>query len=360
MREDVEKVLPEEIIEKMNLAKTILESDENLGSRSLIDNLFAMTSIKADSDTEATRIDKIQMRLSVIDSFYSTNMGRRLYGLKELAEKISELGDDEKLREKLNLYINQGDSDISGVFTKKYGIFKHGIPSADNLAIESNVENDDEGFKAISLISKYFYFVSNHNFPIYDSLVRNNIKKVLNHFHIKNHFTGKLIEEEFIRELVRVCDKDKFAEFDNLLWLYGKIQRGSLSFLADKKIYINIMELLRKRFLDNLSKYADENGIDLEVIPKEDSLKAEFTESLKNAAKSFKLTLDKDKKIFKNDGEITKEKLVETIFKNATSDNLDIFVASQLKDDEIIEQLKKKQFISDDLYTFLKFCREVK
>ena len=359
-------MLSEEIIEKMNLAKTILESDENLGSRSLIDKLFTMTQIKADFDTEDTRIDKIKMRLSVIDSFYSTNMGRRLYGLKELAEKISELGDDEQLREKLNTYIVQDNSDISGVFKDKYGIFKHGISSADNCASESNDENDDEGFKAISLISKYFYFVSNHNFPIYDRLVRNNIKKVLKHFNIDNNFTSNLIEEEFIRELIRVCDKDKFAEFDNLLWLYGKIQNGSLSFIASKEKYKAIMKLLREGFSETFIDYVTKNDMDVESLAKCTN-KKEFREIFQeedtilcNSCWSLREQLNDIYKIFNNDGEITREKLVETIFKNVKSQNLDIFIASQLKDAEILKKLHQEKLISKNLYEFLNFCRKVK
>jgi len=96
---------------------------------------------------------------------------------------------------------------------------------------------------ARSLISKYLYFVSGHNFPIEDSLVKLNINDVLKYFYEK----AIIINDNLLHELISFCENEKikFDEFDNFMWLLGKLLRGSLSLLLPKDNYLNIIKNLK-------------------------------------------------------------------------------------------------------------------
>ena len=98
---------------------------------------------------EPYSFSSILLKLTVIDSLYSTQMGRRYYGLDELAAVLADIHKGKSLD---SLFRSLASGNISSkdacfcvrgtnLFTEKYGIGKDG---------------NDKG-TAVSLISKYAY-----------------------------------------------------------------------------------------------------------------------------------------------------------------------------------------------------------
>ncbi|MCJ1805727.1 hypothetical protein MRP92_02230 [Flavobacterium covae] len=166
--------------------------------------------------------NKVQFRLTVIDSYYSTQMSKRLYGIEKIAE-VLETKTDNQLIDEINLFLANQDSSIflKEVFSKKYGINKQG----------------EEFGKAISLISKYCYFLNNYNFPIYDTIAKIAYPLLTN---------GKKINEDnyfsAIKELNIISGINNYEKLDNLMWLVGKIRSSSFSILMDINKYKTITE----------------------------------------------------------------------------------------------------------------------
>lgn len=199
-----------EFRELMALAKEVLENDTPyFRNRNVIDSLF-----KLKSDLSYREI--VYIRLAVVDSFYSTNMKKHVGGMDELAQAIADRSkDDDELKEKISQYKESlKQSDIKDLFETSFG-----TPSA----------------KAHSLISKYFYFLTEHNFPIEDSLLKENVNKILEFFgyefpvHSKNEHKATLINDLLKFEPIR----NNYSSFDNLVWLYGKLSKNSFSLIMD-------------------------------------------------------------------------------------------------------------------------------
>ena len=74
-------------------------------------------------------------------------MDKRYFGIENLATAISQLHDDVLPENNIDKFLN--DKRIGKLFEDKYDINKNGKKK-----------------KAISLISKYFYFLRNYNFMI--------------------------------------------------------------------------------------------------------------------------------------------------------------------------------------------------
>lgn len=130
------------------------------------------------------------------------------------------------------------------LFEKKFGIRKNGLC----------------GSRATSLLSKYCYFMTNFNFPIYDSLVLRHYKKLAFHFSLKDMRFYK--QPKFITFLdsMKYLNKEvnDFNKLDNLLWLYGKIEDDSFSLILKKHQFLELVELKRKpdeKVYKNLDRY---------------------------------------------------------------------------------------------------------
>lgn len=211
-----------------NLAERILTNNTSYSrNRSIIDKFFKEDSFDV-SLPKLSYADKIYVRLTLIDSFYSTNMTKHYEGLRDLAEMISKkTKDDSDLRAKIDMYKE---------------CLKQ--PELDNL-FESSYGNPAS--QAPSLISKYFYFVTNHNFPIEDRLVRKNIKKFLKIFGREIDFQPYSKDDEssnLIKCLLKLdIAKESFSAFDNLVWLYGKISNKSYSLILKGKGFEKAGEL---------------------------------------------------------------------------------------------------------------------
>lgn len=206
----------------ITLAIDILQNEtEYIFYRKVIDRIFEET-------RKNFSIESVNIRLTIIDSLYSTNMGRRLFGITDLSNEIFLIGKDEYLLTEIEKYKKDSeDSKISILLKNGYGIRKYGKKVG----------------AARSLISKYLYFVSGHNFPIEDSLVKLNINDVLKYFYEK----AIIINDNLLHELISFCENEKikFDEFDNFMWLLGKLLRGSLSLLLPKDNYLNIIKNLK-------------------------------------------------------------------------------------------------------------------
>lgn len=224
-----------------------------------IENIF--------NNTKENTKENILARLTVIDSMYSTQMGKRYYGLDELATVISSFNNLEELTEKFlkspSLYQSIFKCKVEGkklfslipttrevsLFNEKYGINKNG---------------EDSGV-AISLISKYLYFLTGYKFPIYDSIaiemfpklwaycgfdVSPRIKPLFN----KDENYGEETISLFVNAINSLVDKlelnnepRKYDIVDRILWYTGKICRGNLSLIISQDEYTTLAHTYKKQ-----------------------------------------------------------------------------------------------------------------
>lgn len=197
-------------------------------------------------------VPTIILRLTVIDSLYSTNAQYSYFSIEDMANEIFSLGSNEKDAVEYFKQIALGGNDSKNLFNKEYGIRK----------------NCNAGSKQMSLMSKYAYYTllsdnsSALGFPIYDSLVIKTYPLVCK----KLPVTGKDIKTDDITEYVASLDvlrkelfgnDDRFEgmqQFDILdayLWRMGKLCSGNYSLLLIKEDY--------KRFISNLSLNAPDD-----------------------------------------------------------------------------------------------------
>ena len=90
----------EEIKEMANLAEEILKSTPYSEDKTDIRKFF-------EKDFGFSYQEIVKIRLTVIDSYYSTNMSMRYYGIKELEERITEKNfssSDNELKRKIELF----------------------------------------------------------------------------------------------------------------------------------------------------------------------------------------------------------------------------------------------------------------
>lgn len=207
----------------IDLAAEILGSNTGyIFNRKLIDKLF---------ENSSPSLEDICIRLIAIDSLYSTNMSKRLFGIQDLASAIYDIGNDVQLENEILKYKKKEESKIDGLLSAPYGIEK-----------KDAGKKDAEGKEARSLISKYLYFVAKHDFPIEDSLVKENIEDALKYYGVAQGKNG----EDLLYFLISFCaDNGIFLDkFDNFMWLLGKINKGSLYLIVEKDAYCSIFEKL--------------------------------------------------------------------------------------------------------------------
>jgi hypothetical protein len=187
---------------------------------------------------EGNSKEKIFFRLTLIDAFYSTQMNKRLFGIDDLVEEIHKLAKtDTELKQMAEAFIvKPSENRLFKLITADYGIHKNG-----------------EAFgKASSLITKYLYFLTNYNFPIFDGLVKSiypKIKKV----HFKKDLPGIGIECDMnfflgVKKLNEISGISNFDKLDNLLWLAGKIENNSYQLILNQdkyKIYLKVIKRIR-------------------------------------------------------------------------------------------------------------------
>lgn len=171
-------------------------------------------------------LDEIQLRLQLIDSLYSTQMNKRHFGIEELAEAIVVYTDTDLLKEiELQTKGNKSNN-LETLFSSKYGYDKKRIKNK----------------KAVSLLSKYFYFLTGYQYPIYDSLVRLAYPKIIKKYNIKTEHL-QVTDANFFEALSELNVRsgiNNFEKLDNLLWYSEKIESKSFSLILSKEEFLNL------------------------------------------------------------------------------------------------------------------------
>lgn len=215
-----------EFREYTDIAFNILQSDTTyIRSKNIISDIFKIS--------KEDRFETIIFRLTIIDSYYSTQMNKRLFGLDDLASQLTKItNDDNSLKAKSIEFIDDTSvsNGIKELFKNKYGIRKTG---------------HDAG-QAASLISKYLYFLTDYKFPIYDNLARNSYSLIqkkypqLNICYLKNTFDISYFD--YLKQLNTLTEINDYNKLDNLLWLIGKLTEGSFSLILNRERYLNLVQ----------------------------------------------------------------------------------------------------------------------
>lgn len=175
------------------------------------------------------QFDKVKLRLHLIDSLYSTQMSKRYYGIEELSEALAQYSDEELINE-AHKHINVEKSQIlEKLFAEKYGYNSIG----------------EKEKKAVSLISKYLYFLTSYQFPIYDSLVKIAYPKVIKEYNIKTGYT-KITDANFVQALLKLnqlSEINNFEKLDNYLWYSQKLENNSYSLIFSKEEHLKKIRL---------------------------------------------------------------------------------------------------------------------
>lgn len=214
------------LIDYAYLASNILKNNTKYQTdKNIISSIFGKT-INIEN--------KIIARLSVIDSFYSTQMNKRLWGIEEISASINNLSvDDNEIKNFAIKFANNPSikSPIYSLIIRGYGYSKNGQPFG----------------KASSLVTKYLYFITNYQFPIYDSLVKISygyFQEKFPDFNLSD--LGDDCDIDFfhsINALKNVTSINNYDLLDNLLWLFGKIKSGSFSSMFSKEVYLQFVNL---------------------------------------------------------------------------------------------------------------------
>lgn len=194
-------------------------------------------------------IESIILRLTIIDSLYSTNARYSQFSIEELAFRIYSIGSEQNAISYFESVVSSSN-DLYNVFGDKFGIHKNG----------------SVGSKLTSLASKYAYYAlkcdkkSPLGFPIYDSLVKEVYPTIAQLLQINNNVAhhqlgnspfiqyvqnlNRLRVQIFGNNISRFCSMQQFDLLDAYLWRLGKLKNGSLTLLFNKQDYVQIIENL--------------------------------------------------------------------------------------------------------------------
>ena len=265
-----------------NYHKKLLSLFEKIHSEKKDESGYSLsksTILKVFKATNGYTHEDILARLTLIDSMYSTQMGRRYYGLEELAVALVDVHKKKNLETAFLDFLKDKDmkpfelenskKSRTNLFTEKYGIGKNG---------------EDKG-SAVSLISKYAYFETSFKFPIYDSIVREMYPRVWNYCgfpknelpEFKSNDTTNFVEIIDLMISKLNCKHVNYDSLDRVLWYVGKIYRGNLSLVLSREEY----DAFAKKFTNtegNKKVFAfDIAEVDLKSLPvKKDSLVYDF------------------------------------------------------------------------------------
>lgn len=289
-----------EILKTMKLiAEDIIEENsENVFTynqqRAMINRIFQI---------EKYDIASIMLRLTVIDSLYSTNAAYSYFSIEEMAHKIFDLKTQDKAKEYFDSLLTQNDTE--NFFNEKYGIRK----------------NLEEGSKQASLMSKYAYYQllqdpKNYplGFPIYDSLAIKMYPIVCYALNLKSRSKNK-ITIPADKDTPNICDYinalnelrkqlfndtnlynglQQFDILDAYLWRMGKIDEGNFSLLLNRNDYDKFVTNLglenssddkdkAKEYAPNLYEKYKDKGLSVNIISRSEK---------KDKNGNFKITYD--------------------------------------------------------------------
>lgn len=204
-----------EFKKRLKLILEILKDSPYTTQKQRIHELFDKTDNRDYND--------IMLRLYVIDSCYSTQMNKRLFSFEDLSTLI---------KGEIEPRFTNRESDIGFIeenFNEKILLSPIGIDKKGN----------NKGH-AFSLISKYLYFRSNYNFPIYDSLVRKELR--IEKFKINSQNPSVA----YFKCIFELCEKFNvsYDDLDKYFWVCGKVRNGNLSLIIKDK---DMMEKYRNR-----------------------------------------------------------------------------------------------------------------
>jgi hypothetical protein len=210
------------LIHYSNLAETILSSNTKyIKDKKIISSFF-------EKFGENYNIEILQILLTIIDSYYSTNMSKRYFGIEEISESLLKISNNkEGLKHCFKSFLNNPSSnhEMFYLFEKNYGCKKNG----------------QSGGKAISLISKFAYFLLDYQFPIYDSVAKEVLPLIS-----KNGMDKSIVDYVIsIKKLNSASGINDYNKLDNLIWLIGKINRGNYSLLIQKDKYLHLVSNIK-------------------------------------------------------------------------------------------------------------------
>ena len=139
----------------------------------------------------AKRRDNLLLRLQIIDALYSTQMNKRYFGLEDIVEELVKYSDRELKNDALKVVLGGYSTIVNDLFSIRYGYDKNGKKSR----------------KAVSLLSKYLYFLTNYHFPIYDSLIRIAYPKFVSQYNLELKYQ-KISDKNFVEALSDLNNKE--------------------------------------------------------------------------------------------------------------------------------------------------------
>lgn len=234
-------IIENELITEVNSMDQATYNDQH----ALINSLFNNTDYS---------IGSIILRLTVIDSLYSTNAAYSYFSFEEMATRIYEIGSTENTKEGKHraerdyfYHVALTGEDRLGLFGEPYGFQK----------------NLSEGTKQMSLLSKYAYYELMQErerypigFPIYDRLAREAYPTVRKMLGEKDFYSMPSLETPSIKQYITcltqlrkgLFDDNKlfegYQQFDILdayLWRMGKFGDGNLSLLLGREDYVKFI-----------------------------------------------------------------------------------------------------------------------
>ena len=201
------------------------------------------------SDAQPFTQGSILLRLTILDSLYSTNGRYAQFDLETIAREFYAFASDRKLVDYFQGIV-RGSTDTQTFFTKKYGLNK----------------NLTEGPSFMSLVSKYAFYLLAHypqayplGFPIYDSLALATYPLTCKIIGLspRPQSGAKHNIKEHIEAYVQALDElrghlfkgmstqtQQFILLDAYLWRIGKINQGSITLLLDRPDF--------ERFITNM------------------------------------------------------------------------------------------------------------
>lgn len=250
-------------LQKMADLATVILNESNTNyyhHKKLIEKIF--------NETNGDDLNDILIRLTIIDSFYSTNMSKSNNGIEEIAEEIIKYENDLTIVKECKEFLKDCSNDfvmecnMYTLFNKKYGCNKSDI-------VKKEVEKDD-GNHAISLISRYLYFISNFKFPIYDDLAFDSYILIINNYDqlnlkLNKYGVGSPNNLEIVKYFKNIIDLNEssniqnFDKLDNFLWLIGKVKNGNYSFIVNKKEYKKMIKEIHNSNKFSSTKSQDMN-----------------------------------------------------------------------------------------------------
>ena len=194
-------------------------------------------------------LNQIVLQLTLIDSMYSTQMTRRYFGIGELAEVLCVLseGSLKILKYKFLTYLSNKERFFSlfDFFTDQLSVYKDGSEKrVSNLFTEGYGLGKNAKSKgiAVSLISKYAYFLTDFQFPIYDSVLKETYPQLCNYLCLEKmpninvaDISAYINAIDSLRNIIGYLAS--YDAIDRLLWYVGKIKRGNLSLLVSMEDY---------------------------------------------------------------------------------------------------------------------------